>query len=795
MKDINYYTTSLFAAGLYALFGYLSHVRLEHWMTFLIVTALIILLDLFPLQLPSGAMYSGSSVGFLFLLFHFGLPETVFSLLVSTMVTFIRLSVAGNWTKINWFRFFATMGMYFISILAALFVMNWVKDTSIILSAFLAVIAFECFNKGLYAGIQKGINGDSVLNYLRNTSREWLVPIIVSSIVLARLLLVEITDIRALVIEMIYTASFLFSILFFSNAYIKQISSREKRMEESNQRYRSLFEQNSDFIFSLDLDGRFQTIHPMCEKITGYKPEELSGQPFYSLFPKKQVARWMPFIDKARRGIPQNFDIEMQHKEGQIINLNVTCGANFRDDRIVGVYVIAKDITERKNAAKVIHHMAFYDSLTDLPNRRLFNERLEAALLEASVNKSLSAVILLDLDSFKFINDSLGHDFGDKVLKTISSQIESCIGKKDTLARLGGDEFILLLPNMSDRLQASSTADKILEALGQPFSIDEHELMITTSMGIAIYPDDGTDVETLIKHADTAMYMSKEKGKNNYKFFSVDMKNEFFRKLDMQKHLKKALEQEQFILHYQPQLDIGTGRVEGVEALIRWVHPEKGLIFPGEFIAIAEETGLIIEIGDWVLKAACGQAKAWQDAGYKPLPISVNLSLRQFQDEQLAAKIAMLLEISGLDPKWLELEITESIFMEDVDSIMKTLNQLKLMGLNIVIDDFGTGYSALSYLTRIPTDKLKLDKSFVQNIGYNPRESAIAAALINLAHTLNIKVVAEGVDTGEKLGFLIDKHCDSIQGYLFSPPVPVESFGEFLSNDYKEFGQSKVKKA
>lgn len=438
---------------------------------------------------------------------------------------------------------------------------------------------------------------------------------------------------------------------------------------------------------------------------------------------------------------------------------------------------LIKAITERKQAH--LYRLAHYDALTELPNRLLFLDRLGQALGQARRNGRLAAVMLLDFDRFKAINDTFGHTAGDELLQSIGRRIAECVREGDTVARLSGDEFTILLPNIQHRNNAAIVAQKVLDNLQRPFSLNGHEVFITTSIGIALYPD-GDDSETLLKHADTAMYKVKEFGGNAYKFFSVEMTMTDLRRLSLETQLRKAIERRELTLHYQPQAEIRSGVIFGAEALLRWQHPELGVIAPSEFIPLAEETGLIVPLGEWVLHTACAQNRAWQEAGLPALRVAVNLSSRQFRQGNLADIVLTALEAAHLDSRWLELELTESVLMQDTQTTSCILNELSRIGVHLSIDDFGTGYSSLSYLKRFTIDMLKIDQSFVRDITTNPDDTAIVSAIIAMSHSLGIKAIAEGVETDAQLSFLCQKGCDAIQGYRLSRPLPADEFENFL---------------
>lgn len=438
---------------------------------------------------------------------------------------------------------------------------------------------------------------------------------------------------------------------------------------------------------------------------------------------------------------------------------------------------------ERQAAAQAtveIEHLAYHDALTGLPNRALFIDRLIVAIAQASRYQQCFAVFFLDLDRFKEVNDSLGHSTGDMMLKGVAERIRRCLREGDTVARFGGDEFTLLVHKIDQIEDAAKIAQKIISTLRVPLEIADRELFATTSIGISMYPNDGADAETLVRNADTAMYRAKEQGRDNYQLYAPTMNARALERLALENMLRKALSHGELIVYYQPLVELETKRIDGVEALLRWQHPELGLLLPAHFISVAEISGLIVPIGDWVLRTACRQARLWQKQTGIDLVVSVNLSARQFQQPDLVSCVKAALEESGLPPRSLELEITESSAMQSAENTIHTLREIKKLGARIAMDDFGTGYSSLSYLKRFPIDTLKLDQSFVRELSTDPEDAAIAAAIISMAHTLALTVVAEGVETEEQLSFLREQGCDRIQGYLFSAPLSATELTRFL---------------
>lgn len=466
--------------------------------------------------------------------------------------------------------------------------------------------------------------------------------------------------------------------------------------------------------------------------------------------------------------------------------------------RMVGT---VQDISERKRAEQQIHQLAYYDALTGLPNRQQFHRHAERVLRRSRRDGRQFALIFLDLDEFKYINDTLGHNAGDELLCKIADYLEESIRATDilgkatpeddlnaALSRLGGDEFTILLPGLNEAEVAAKVAERLLEKLRSPTQIQGKEFFVTGSMGIALYPADGDSIDVLLKHADIAMYHAKQGGRNNYRFFAAHMDERVQMRLSMESKLKRALENDELDLHYQAKIEIATGRIVGVEALLRWQNAEMGNVPPSRFIPLAEETGIIVPIGDWVLQRACRQAAAWRRAGLAPVSVAVNLSSHQLRRGGLVERVEQVLRATGLDARWLELELTESVIMENAEETVRVLNRLKEMGVVLSVDDFGTGYSSMSYLKRFPLDVIKIDKSFVNDITTDPNDAIIVKAIIALAHGLEVTSIAEGVETEEQLRFLRDHGCDQIQGYLVSRPVPAAQMATLLDADQARDG-------
>ena len=453
--------------------------------------------------------------------------------------------------------------------------------------------------------------------------------------------------------------------------------------------------------------------------------------------------------------------------------------------RLAGEVSFALDLFERENqrrhAEDRVRHLATHDVLTSLPNRTLLLDRLNEAIHTAQRNQVCVGVLFLDLDHFKTINDSQGHSVGDQLLQAVTQRLRGCIRQEDTLARQGGDEFILVLPNLPEPTAAGRVAEHLLQALRAPFALSQQILHVGASIGISVYPMDATDPGTLIRFADSAMYQAKDAGRAGYVFFTSEFNIQVSELFEMGNELRRALERDEFVLHYQPQIDLATGQPVGVEALIRWQHPQRGLIPPVRFISVAEETGLIGPIGEWTLRTACAQGRLWQDAGLPPMPIAVNLSAKQWLQPHLEIQVINALEAAGLDPRWLELEITESLLMRDTEKMIGAMRRLQAHGVQFAVDDFGIGYSSLSYLKRFPVKRLKIDQSFVRDIPGDPDDTAIATAIIQMGKSLRLTVVAEGVETLEQLHFLGDRGCDVAQGYHFSRPLPAGECAEYLA--------------
>ncbi|HJR69037.1 MAG TPA: EAL domain-containing protein, partial [Gammaproteobacteria bacterium] len=476
-------------------------------------------------------------------------------------------------------------------------------------------------------------------------------------------------------------------------------------------------------------------------------------------------------------------------KDGTPIWVNLTIAARRGPGgkRLHDVSIV-EDITVRKTAEDKVQYLATHDELTGLPNRTLFGELLQQAIDAAKRHDRKCAVLFVDLDRFKIVNDSLGHEAGDLLLKEVAGRLRRCIRGSDVVGRLGGDEFVVLLNQLQDIQAAAETAKRVLASLHAPITIMGHECRVTGSIGIASYPNDARDAAMLLKHADMAMYLAKEEGKNNFQFYSADMTPMSVEHLELEVRLANALQRGEFSLQYQPRVDIATGEIRGVEALLRWWNPDLGTMSPAQFIPLAEDTGLIVPIGKWVLRTACEQNVAWQKRGLPSVVMSVNLSPRQFKDAALLSDIAEILTETGMAPELLELEITESMIMQHVDIAAEKAGEMKQLGIRLAIDDFGTGYSSLSQLKRFPIDTLKIDRAFVRDIPQSEDDTAITKAVVSLGKALGVRVVAEGVETAAQHQFLRDNGCDEMQGFFFSKPCHPDALAEFLKKAKRGFG-------
>jgi diguanylate cyclase (GGDEF)-like protein/PAS domain S-box-containing protein len=527
-------------------------------------------------------------------------------------------------------------------------------------------------------------------------------------------------------------------------------------------------------VIEWDREHRVTAWNPAAEAIFGFPEREALGQRDTELVvtPANAGAVTSMWLELAETRDGTKVALENVTRSGRTIQCEwyntplVDPGG-----RILGFASLVQDVTERLNTERTIHYMAHHDALTGLPNRRLMQDRLNQAILQARRKQRHVAVLFLDLDRFKLLNDTLGHDTGDYILKDVARRLTSCVREVDTVSREGGDEFVVVLPDLDRPENARVVADKILRELARPVEISGQEIHITTSIGISHYPSDATDVGRLLKHADTAMYQAKDAGRNTVRFFTSDLDFLLSRRLEVEGRLRKGIENEEFFLRYQPQVEVATGRISGMEALLRWNDPVKGEVYPRDFISVAEELGLIVPLGEWAFRTACRQLKAWETEGVRDVTVSVNLSARQFMSRKLVATLLAIVRESGADPRRIEVEITETMVMRNLEQSIEILGQLRSVGIGVAVDDFGVGYSSLGQLKRLPATALKIDKSFVTHAPDDPSSSSITDAIIAMAKSLGLRVVAEGVETRAQLDFLRLRRCDAFQGYLFSQPL------------------------
>jgi diguanylate cyclase (GGDEF)-like protein/PAS domain S-box-containing protein len=562
----------------------------------------------------------------------------------------------------------------------------------------------------------------------------------------------------------------------------------EQALFAEKQRAVVTLESIGDGVITTGTNALVTYMNPIAERMTGWSEKEAIGRPLLEVF---RIVN-----ESTRKLVPNPVDVVLEH--GEIYGLaNHTLligrhGTEYsiedsaapirdHDGQVFGVVLVFHDVSETRRMVNKMTYLAEHDFLTGLPNRLLLNDRLKQALAIARRDQEFVALLFLDLDHFKNINDTLGHEVGDQLLKMAAQRLEECLRSSDTISRQGGDEFIILLPEMNDHFAPAEVAEKLLAAASSPYQVGVHDIRATASIGIAVFPDDGEDADTLTKSADSAMYHAKNLGRNNYQFFTRVMNERVSQLTEMEHSLRRAVERGEFLLYYQPKIDIATGQVVGAEALLRWQHPEWGMVAPDRFISIAENSGLIHPIGTWVLREACRQNLAWQQAGMLPITISINVSTVQLRHKNFLQEVTQIVQLSGLAPHFLEIEITESVAIEGEKQAIDWLKTLHDMGMGISIDDFGTGYSSLSYLKMLPVDTVKIDKSFIRDINTDPSDATIISAIINMSHGLQLKVIAEGVESAAQLDYLQANGCDQFQGYLASRPVPPEEFVRFIA--------------
>jgi diguanylate cyclase (GGDEF)-like protein/PAS domain S-box-containing protein len=577
--------------------------------------------------------------------------------------------------------------------------------------------------------------------------------------------------------------------LLRSLRYAIERKSMEEALFAEKERAQVTLNSIGDAVVCTDVSGSITFLNPVAETMTGWALTEAVGRPMAEVFRTLSATSTEPTETTAELAILQ---VRAAHlppcgvlirRDGLEIPIEDTIAAiHDRQGRVIGAVIVFRDVSVARAMAQKISHTAEHDSLTGLPNRLLLNDRISQAVASARRHRKQVAVLFLDLDGFKHINDSLGHPVGDKLLQSIAIRLAAVVRGADTVSRQGGDEFVVLLPDLQQAEDAAIMAGRILRDVAKPHLLDQYELHVTTSIGVSVFPDDGMDAETLIKNADTAMYQAKENGRQSVQFFMPAMNARAVERQTIEEDLRRALERGEFTLHYQPKISMRTGAITGAEALIRWTHPSRRPISPAQFIPIAEDCGLILPIGRWVLRHAVEQAQAWVTAGLRPTTMAVNVSAVEFRDDDFLRGLFAILDESRFDPRALELELTESVFMKRVASSQFILKTLRKAGVQVAIDDFGTGYSSLSYLRKFPIDALKIDQSFVGQIANGDEDAAIVTAVIGMARSLKLRVVAEGVETFEELEFLHAHHCEEAQGYYFGRPMPAGQFAKLLES-------------
>ncbi|WP_305043951.1 putative bifunctional diguanylate cyclase/phosphodiesterase [Geoalkalibacter sp.] len=564
----------------------------------------------------------------------------------------------------------------------------------------------------------------------------------------------------------------------------RRVAEALRHNQEQLQKLSLAVEQSPAAVVITNLDAAIEYVNPKFTQVTGYTLEEVRGKN-----PRILQSGEMPREDYLRlwqtllAGREWHGEFLNKRKDGSLFWEQASISPLRNDQGRVTHYIAVKeDITARKRYEMQLEHQATHDDLTGLANRALLHDRLEQAIHQARRSGRLVAVLLLDLDRFKLVNDSLGHAVGDKMLCQVGERLRKSVREVDTVARLGGDEFVILLTEICDIDDVGQVAAKILRHLGEPLALDGREISIGASLGLSIYPRDASDGATLIRNADIAMYRAKQEG-GSFSFYANEMNLRLLETLELESALRQALDRRQFCLHYQPKVGLTSGRVLGCEALIRWQHPQRGMISPAEFIPLAEETGLIVPIGHWALREACRQTRQWLEQGLSPRNVAVNLSARQFRKGDLVDVVRQVLAENALDPDLLELELTESMIMDDPVGAEQTMRRLKNLGVGLSLDDFGTGYSSLNYLRRFPVDSLKIDRSFIADVVSDPSGSSVVTSVISIAHNLGLSAIAEGVETSDQLDFLVDNGCDMLQGYIFSKPMPADEYAELLRRD------------
>jgi diguanylate cyclase (GGDEF)-like protein/PAS domain S-box-containing protein len=573
-------------------------------------------------------------------------------------------------------------------------------------------------------------------------------------------------------------------------AFVRDITAR-KNMEEAlfveKERAQVTLNSIGDAVACTDISGNITFLNLVAERMTGWSCKEAEGRPMGQVLGILDATSRKASHNPMRMAVEENRTVHLPsnsiliRQDGIEIPIEDSVAPiHDRRGQPTGAVIVFRDVSAARAMALQLAHSAQHDFLTGLPNRMLLDDRVNQAIILASRHMKKVAVLFLDLDGFKHINDSLGHHTGDKLLQSVAKRLAACVRGSDTVSRQGGDEFVVLLSEMDESADAAVSARRLLEAVAKAHLINQHDLHVTTSIGVSVYPDDGLDAETLIKNADTAMYQAKENGRQSYRFFKSSMNERAVERQSIEEGLRRGVERNEFTLHYQPKVNLKTGEITGAEALLRWVHPSRGLVSPAQFIPVAEDCGLILPIGNCVLREACKQAQAWVSAGLSFNSMAVNISAVEFRHEHFLEGVVEILKETGLEPRFLELELTESVLMKRVEATGSILATLRAMGVHVAVDDFGTGYSSLSYLRKFPIDALKIDQSFVRQVTTSPDETSIVTAIISMGRSLGLRVIAEGVETQEELAFLQAHQCDEAQGYYFSRPIPPQQFANLL---------------
>lgn len=571
-----------------------------------------------------------------------------------------------------------------------------------------------------------------------------------------------------------------------------------QRLLKSENLHRYIVNKSPDIVYMLNREGYFTFVNERMEKTLGYTKKDILGKHYSSIVHEDDLVMAEYTFNERRTGKRASVNVELRLKckdensnakyfDNRLLPITINSFGVYKstdnDEQFVGTYGIARDISEKKESEKIIHFQAYHDTLTRLPNRTLLNDRLVQAISHAKRNNEKLSVMFLDLDRFKNINDTLGHMVGDKLLQSVADRLKKCLRECDTLARIGGDEFTILLPEIHSKSDSEFIAQKIIDTLKHPFNLDNQEIFISTSIGIANYPADGESKESLLKHADIAMYSIKNKGKDGYQFYTDDMQQELSVNLSLENDLRHALVKNQFRIHYQPQVDAISHEIVAVEALLRWDHPERGTILPSEYISFCEEIGLIQSIGDWILESVCQDLKVWIEMDFELPRVAVNMSAKQLEHPDFITKIKATIDKYGLSGEMFEFEITENVLMEDIENVISVLNELSALGIKVAIDDFGTGYSSLHYLQKLPIDTLKIDRSFVSAMEYDHGAISIIKAVIAMAKGLKLHIISEGVEDLRQMEQLKALGCYNMQGFLFSPPVCMDSVTELLAKN------------